>query len=65
MLWQFAGSEGGPVGGVGNAFAVGGGEVEVHRELAFAEGGVLFEIEAVFRFTCASGDFCSCVEFFG
>jgi hypothetical protein len=47
MLWQFAFAEGRPVGGAGDAFAVGRSEVEEHRELAFAEGGMLFEREAV------------------
>ena len=46
MLRPFAGQEGGPVGGAGQAFAVGGAETEEHREAAFTDAGMLFEGEA-------------------
>jgi hypothetical protein len=39
-----------PVGGAGDAFAVGGAEVELHRETAFADAGMLFEGVAVLQF---------------
>ena len=49
MLRPFAGQEGWPVGGVGEAFAVGGAEAEEHREATFTEGGMLFEREALLQ----------------
>ena len=50
MLGQLAGAEGRPVGGGADGFAVGGLEVEKHGDLAFAEGGMLVEREAVLQF---------------
>lgn len=46
MLRPFAGQEGRPLGGGGEAFAVGGAELELHRESAFAKRWVFFEGEA-------------------
>ena len=46
MLRPFAGEEGRPVSGGGEAFAVGGVERELHWESAFAECRVFFEGEA-------------------
>ncbi len=50
MLAPFAGEEVRPVGGGGEAFAVGGAELEEHREAAFAEAGMLFKPPALFQF---------------
>ena len=55
MLWPFAGEEGGPVGGSGEAFAVGGVEAEGNGEAAFAEGGMGGEGEAVVEFYLGFG----------
>ncbi len=38
-----------PVGGAGEAFAVGGAELEEQRETAFAEAGVFLEAEALLK----------------
>lgn len=50
MLRPFAGLEGGPVGGGGEAFAIGSVETEEDGEAAFAEAGMLFEREALVQF---------------
>ena len=47
MLRPFASEEGGPIGGGGQSFAVGGAEQELQREAAFANGGMLGEGEAI------------------
>src|SRR5688572_24821838 len=49
VLRPFAGEEGWPVGGGGEAFAVGSAEGEEHREAAFTEDGMLFEREAILQ----------------
>ena len=51
----FAGEEGGPVGGGGEAIAVGGAEGQEDGEAAFAEGGVGFEGETVLEFDLGFG----------
>ena len=50
MLAPFAGEEVRPVGGGCEAFAVGGAELEEHREAAFAEAGMLFKRPALMQF---------------
>ena len=50
VLGPFAGEEVGPGGGAGDAFAVGGTEVEYDWEAVFAEAGMLFEGEAILDF---------------
>ena len=50
MLGQFASSEVRPISGAGEAFPFGRAEVELHRDLSFADGGMLFQVEAVLQF---------------
>lgn len=49
MLRQFTRPKGSPVGRAADAFAVGRAEIEEDGELAFGDGGMLFEREAVFQ----------------
>ena len=55
VFGPFAGEEGGPVGGGGEAFVVGGVEAEEDGEAAFAEGGMGGEGEAVVEFDLGFG----------
>lgn len=55
VFGPFAGEEGGPVGGGGEAFVIGEVEAELDGEAAFAEGGVGFEGEAVLEFQLGFG----------
>lgn len=65
MLRPFAGEEGGPVGGGGEALAVGGAEAEEDGEAAFAEGGVLLEGEAFLKLHLGFGGVGDVTEFEG
>jgi len=55
VFGPFASHEGGPVGGGGEAFVVGGVETEEHGEAALAEGGMGGEGEAVVEFDLGFG----------
>ena len=55
MLRPFTSLERWPIGGGGEAFAVGGADREEDGEAAFAEGGVGFEGETVLEFDLGFG----------
>ena len=46
MLWPFASHKSRPIAGDSQPFAIRRAELELHRQPAFAEGGMLFDCEA-------------------